>query len=447
MEAVALPAFRSDVSPNMSPAVRCPTTTAAGCPLSESSTRSSPARIWKRAAVGCPSSSTLSPCRNRRCFAPARNKSQSAGESSMSLSSDPSCCALLPCANALAISSSTSSNPPPSIAGRWSCTLRAFVLRRHPSIACQHPSKLSGMVSSYEHPFACTSSVFAVSDERSSASTSPNGIVCCLWKPNTFQSKHRNESKSSISPNCTLASLTAFVSLRIEQVVRSSSASSSASPKSCRYFAAVCASAAPPPAPFGGAFGFCETTSCRILALASPMRSESVVASSRKREPACAGSERSMPSSSPCSSSSAVTAPPEAMQEMEGASPSSSDISPIRSPAPRRAISLSELAFLRETAPETMKIAEEEAEPSSMSNSPSWKVLLQPSFSKSAFVVSDDNSSDPKLEVDMRSRWPLVERALPSVLADGPRLIFELDAAGPFGLLALPRSLFTTAST
>jgi len=47
----------------------------------------------------------------------------------------------------------------------------------------------------------------------------------------------------------------------------------------------------------------------------------------------------------------------------------------------------------------------------------------------------------------MRSRWPLVERALPSVLADGPRLIFELDAAGPFGLLALPRSLFTTAST
>mmetsp|Transcript_19701 Transcript_19701/g.58139 ORF Transcript_19701/g.58139 Transcript_19701/m.58139 type:complete len:448 (+) Transcript_19701:1463-2806(+) len=447
MEAVALPAFRSDVSPNMSPAVRCPTTTAAGCPLSESSTRSSPARIWKRAAVGCPSSSTLSPCRNRRCFAPARNKSQSAGESSMSLSSDPSCCALLPCANALAISSSTSSNPPPSIAGRWSCTLRAFVLRRHPSIACQQPSKLSGMVSSYEHPFACTSSVFAVSDERSSASTSPNGIVCCLWKPNTFQSKHRNESKSSISPNCTLASLTAFVSLRIEQVVRSSSASSSASPKSCRYFAAVCASAAPPPAPFGGAFGFCETTSCRILALASPMRSESVVASSRKRDPACAGSERSMPSSSPCSSSSAVTAPPEAMQEMEGASPSSSDISPIRSPAPRRAISLSELAFLRETAPETMKIAEEEAEPSSMSSAPSWNVLLQPSFSKSAFVVSDDNSSDPKLEVDMRSRWPLVERALPSVLADGPRLIFELDAAGPFGLLALPRSLFTTAST
>mmetsp|Transcript_19246 Transcript_19246/g.64869 ORF Transcript_19246/g.64869 Transcript_19246/m.64869 type:complete len:342 (-) Transcript_19246:17-1042(-) len=341
MDAVALPALRSDVSPNMSPAVRCPTTTAAGCPLRESSTRSSPARIWKRAAVGWPSSRTRSPCRNRRCFAPARNKSQSAGESSMSLSSELSCCALLPCANALAISSSTSSNPPPSSAGRWSCTLRAFVLRRHPSIACQHPSKLSGMVSSYEHPFACTSSVFAVSDERSSASTSTNGMVCCLWKPNTFQSKHRNESKSSISPNCTLASLTAFVSLRIEQVVRSSSASSSANPKSCRYFAAVCASAAPPPAPFGGAFGFCETTSDRILALASPMRSESVVASSRKREPACAGSERSMPSSSSCSSSSAVTAPPEAMQEMEGASPSSSAISPIRSPAPRRGVSFS----------------------------------------------------------------------------------------------------------
>ena len=63
-DAVAVPALRSDVSPNMSPDERWPTTTdvVAGPEpdwfFSWSSTRSEPWRIWKSAAVSCPSCST-----------------------------------------------------------------------------------------------------------------------------------------------------------------------------------------------------------------------------------------------------------------------------------------------------------------------------------------------------------------------------------------------------
>ena len=45
-----------------------------------------------------------------------------------------------------------------------------------------------------------------------------NGIVCCLWKPKAFQSKHKWCDQTKRSPNCTASSFLEPASLRIEQV-------------------------------------------------------------------------------------------------------------------------------------------------------------------------------------------------------------------------------------
>mmetsp|Transcript_44721 Transcript_44721/g.104459 ORF Transcript_44721/g.104459 Transcript_44721/m.104459 type:complete len:275 (-) Transcript_44721:231-1055(-) len=224
--------------------------------------------------------------------------------------------------------------------------------------------------------------VFGSSADLSSARTSSRESVCCLWKPKTFQSKHKCSSKTYKSPNCTLASLRALASLRIEHVVRSSSPSSLFRPKSARYLATLSAVCWEPVFFWSDFLVFLATTSERILAEASAMRSERVVASILKRRPESAGSWRSMLMSAECSSTLASTTP-SANTETPGVSPRRKDISPITSPLPRFATSLEDPVFFSETEPFLMKKADSEALPSSMSSSPVLKVVEAPTELKS----------------------------------------------------------------
>mmetsp|Transcript_18281 Transcript_18281/g.39291 ORF Transcript_18281/g.39291 Transcript_18281/m.39291 type:complete len:207 (+) Transcript_18281:1170-1790(+) len=196
----------------------------------------------------------------------------------------------------------------------------------------------------------------------------------------------------------------------MEQVVRSSRPSSLLSPKSARCLetlSAVCCCW--PPFFWSALRVFLATTSERILAEASAMRSESVVASSLKRRPERVGSFESISIREGWSRMLASTVP-SAMAETEGDSPRRKDISPMTSPLLRLATSLE--PERSETTPLRMKMADSDALASSIRTSPGLKMVLCPHEAKSCSLNSLPSPTELRMETREGSELAFIEESI-----------------------------------
>ena len=165
--------------------------------------------------------------------------------------------------------------------------------------------------------------------------------------------------------------------------MRSASAASFGSWNSVRSFARLSVAISFCPPFFDSSFfAFFATTSERIFADASVIRSEIVVASILNMRPDSCGSSSSIATKVECSITYASTVP-SATTETPGTSPRRSDISPIRSPFPRFATSFALPSLRSETLPFLMKYAASDVCPSVISFSPDLYVETLPTLAKS----------------------------------------------------------------